>query len=471
MDREDEEILKRLEKEEIEEENYIEYLDGEISYVKECIKKIIRRNPRYKDEIEFFEDDLSSMYRMKEKFLLQCEKRQRERNLTWTRIKSRQFEKQLEDLERKLVPKVFTIESKKEEIPKKEVNLAPLPFQEELEEPKEMKEEEVEHSATIVQVEDDVAIAEFSTSKGEPKGRDEERERKESEKVGKEAESEKKESKQINGPLVSEKQKGGLEKEIKYAKEREIDIGQPILVKDMLCANNDNFLVSLHCPFVLSLQGLKGVLCEGWIRDFLPLKEREVVQRKNKWPPPIRITQVKSLHDLANYGSYTHEDWKKRVACVLMMSLPNHNAIFEVECDTLGKNDRVASRNKSIAYFVEEYLLAFEYKQDLRTNLFEEGENDVRKYPTKMASGPNPKCMAKRVQAKVNVPVQEKVTMKIQAHSCMEMVEKLKDTSKHVIKLEEDMGIRGKKAKNVQRRSRRKFKNAIGKFGPNLGQF
>jgi len=55
--------------------------------------------------------------------------------------------------------------------------------------------------------------------------------------------------------------------------------------------------------------------------DRLPLQGREVLQREYKWPPPIHYTQVKSFLDLANnYGSYAHEDWEKRMICVLVLS-------------------------------------------------------------------------------------------------------------------------------------------------------
>jgi len=96
MDIRDIDILKRLEEEENKEEDYLEYLDGEISYVKELIKRL-RGNPRSKHELEFFEDDLLSLYQREEKFFIQCEKNQKKRESQRSEIRLRQQRKAIED--------------------------------------------------------------------------------------------------------------------------------------------------------------------------------------------------------------------------------------------------------------------------------------------------------------------------------------------------------------------------------------
>src|SRR3989442_4889134 len=63
---------------------------------------------------------------------------------------------------------------------------------------------------------------------------------------------------------------------------------------------------------------------------------------------------------------------------------------------------------------------------DLRTNLFEEGENDASQQPLKLANGPITRNMAKKYQARMNLYAQEEVSRRIQDQTSMQTEEELK---------------------------------------------
>src|SRR2546426_4064673 len=73
---------------------------------------------------------------------------------------------------------------------------------------------------------------------------------------------------------------------------------------------------------------------------------------------------------------------------------------------------------------------------DLRTNLFEEGENDASQEPPKLANGPITRNMAKRIQARLNLWAQKEVTRRIQERASMLMEEELKESPKFINILE-----------------------------------
>ena len=85
---------------------------------------------------------------------------------------------------------------------------------------------------------------------------------------------------------------------------------------------------------------------------------------------------------------------------------------------------------------IEKFPYMNKYKQDLRSNLFEEGENDASQEPLKLANGPITRNMARRYQAKLNLWAQEEVTRRIQDQSSMLMEDELKESTKFINILE-----------------------------------
>src|SRR5256885_2777600 len=73
---------------------------------------------------------------------------------------------------------------------------------------------------------------------------------------------------------------------------------------------------------------------------------------------------------------------------------------------------------------------------DLRTNLFEEGENDVSQEPPKLANGPITRNMAKKFQARLNSWAQGEVSRRIQDQTSMLMEDELKESTKFINILE-----------------------------------
>jgi len=67
--------------------------------------------------------------------------------------------------------------------------------------------------------------------------------------------------------------------------------------------------------------------------------------------------------------------------------LPNHNEISEIERDASGKGVGAVLMRKSITCFSEKPPFVIKYKQDLRINLFEEGEDDTSKETVKIHVG------------------------------------------------------------------------------------
>ena len=315
--------LDRLAEEEANERYHLQYLDREIRFLEDIIKKKYRQlrlngNRSYtscKEDIAFLEKDLSNFYEKERKFLLKCEKRQKERDLERDTLERRNFyeqiRKNLQEVSksisksceaRKVVSKVPTIEVEEKKrgdvLEVKEENSSiPCelsltnndlpsfleefkfiqPIQEDIiedvkvvlkpltsigvcEDQKKMLEEEREYSAMKAQGAANSANTSSSTSLGNPMGRDNEREKKVSDSgnnLGKEAESKKKVSKQINGPLVSENKRRGKIEHTFYARVREKDVGQPIFVihyKGYLFANNQESFDSLPSSFVFLLQ-------------------------------------------------------------------------------------------------------------------------------------------------------------------------------------------------------------------------
>ena len=72
---------------------------------------------------------------------------------------------------------------------------------------------------------------------------------------------------------------------------------------------------------------------------------------------------------------------------------------------------------------------------DLRTNLLEEGENDVRKEPLKLASGPITRSKSRKYQASIALHVQEKISKELQDYAFEKMEEELKEKAKIVMVL------------------------------------
>ncbi|HVH96923.1 MAG TPA: hypothetical protein VM682_08270 [Bacillus sp. (in: firmicutes)] len=85
---------------------------------------------------------------------------------------------------------------------------------------------------------------------------------------------------------------------------------------------------------------------------------------------------------------------------------------------------------------IEKFPYVNKYKQDLRSNLFEEGENDASQEPLKLANEPITRNMARRYQAKLNLWAQEEVTRRIQDQSSMLMEDELKESTKFINILE-----------------------------------
>src|SRR3989442_3719953 len=85
---------------------------------------------------------------------------------------------------------------------------------------------------------------------------------------------------------------------------------------------------------------------------------------------------------------------------------------------------------------IEKFPYVNKYKQDLRSNLFEEGENDASQEPLKLANEPITRNMARRYQAKLNLWAQEEVTRRIQDQSTMLMEDELKESTKFINILE-----------------------------------
>ena len=96
---------------------------------------------------------------------------------------------------------------------------------------------------------------------------------------------------------------------------------------------------------------------------------------------------------------------------------------------------------------IEKFPYLNKYKQDLRSNLFEEGENDASKESLKLANGPITRNMAKRFQARMNTYAQEEVSRRIQDQTSMQTEEKLKELIKFVTILEVAMQNREEGAK------------------------
>src|SRR3989440_3011857 len=62
---------------------------------------------------------------------------------------------------------------------------------------------------------------------------------------------------------------------------------------------------------------------------------------------------------------------------------------------------------------IEKFPYVNKYEQDLRSNLFEEGENDASQEPLKLANEPITRNMAKKYQARMNIYAQEEVSRRI----------------------------------------------------------
>src|SRR2546430_8831725 len=142
------------------------------------------------------------------------------------------------------------------------VVLAPLSPQEVYEEQKKLLEREKEFSASMSKEEPNL----LSSTKGDSMGRDNEREKKV--RLGKEAEK-------YKGPMVRENEKGGKKKHTFFARERELEVGNPILViryKENLYANNDDSFASLPSSFVSLLQDYKDVFPEDLPSGLPPLR-------------------------------------------------------------------------------------------------------------------------------------------------------------------------------------------------------
>ena len=72
----------------------------------------------------------------------------------------------------------------------------------------------------------------------------------------------------------------------------------------------------------------------------------------------------------------------------------------------------------------------------MRSNLFEEGENDASQEPLKLANGPITRNMANKYQARMNIYAQEEVSRRIQDQTSMLMEEELKESTKFINLLE-----------------------------------
>src|SRR2546422_9926757 len=83
---------------------------------------------------------------------------------------------------------------------------------------------------------------------------------------------------------------------------------------------------------------------------------------------------------------------------------------------------------------------------DLRTNLFEEGENDASQEPLKLANGPITRNMGKKYQARMNIYAQEEVSRRIPDQSSIQMERELKESINFITILEVAMENREERA-------------------------
>jgi len=192
-------------------------------------------------------------------------------------------------------------------------------------------------------------------------------------------------------------------------------------------------LVSLPTNEFLSLDGEKKAKLVKEMHE----KAKERIERRNK-----------TYADSANKGrkdvQFQKGDWvwvhfrKERFPLQRKNKLqPRGDGPFQV-VEKINNNaykiDLPGEYNVSSTFNVSD-LSPFD-DADLRTNLFEEGENDASQEPPKLANGPITRNMAKRIQARLNLWAQKEVTRRIQEQASMLMEEELKESTKFINLLE-----------------------------------
>jgi len=192
-------------------------------------------------------------------------------------------------------------------------------------------------------------------------------------------------------------------------------------------------LVSLPTNEFLSLDGEKKAKLVKELHE----KAKERIERRNK-----------TYADSANKGrkdvQFQKGDWvwvhfrKERFPLQRKNKLqPRGDGPFQV-VEKINNNaykiDLPGEYNVSSTFNVSD-LSPFD-DADLRTNLFEEGENDASQEPPKLANGPITRNMAKRIQARLNLWAQKEVTRRIQEQASMLMEEELKESPKFINLLE-----------------------------------